>query len=76
MLTRYFLFLIFFLLLSYLGGFEKGQMLIRLTMYRAMGKETGSGKVDDAKDDDAKVDDADRGGEESEEEDQNDTNVS
>lgn len=51
-------------------------MLIRLTMYRAMGKETGSGKVDDAKDDDAKVDDADRGGEESEEEDQNDTNVS
>lgn len=46
-------------------------------MYRAMGKETGSGRVDDAKDDEAKVDDADGGGgEESEEEDQDDTKVS
>lgn len=71
MLTRYFFFLIFLNYFHFLGGFEKGQRLIRLTMYRAMGKETGSGKVDDAKDDDA-----DRGGEESEEEDQNDKNVS
>ena len=46
-------------------------------MYRGMGKDTGSGKVNDAKDDEAKVDDADGGGgEESEEEEQNDTKVS